>query len=92
LLLRESEQFVNALYTTPHGYEAKVLIAFNPKVGSVTISMPRPNERLNCREAMQEVFGPLAGGHATIAGTPRGVSHSWSDVDKLVNWVCAKLR
>jgi hypothetical protein len=92
LLLRESEQFVNALYTTPQGFEAKVLIAYNPKIGSVTISVPRPNSRLNCRDAMQEVFGPLAGGHATIAGTPRGVSHSWSDVDKLVNWVVAQLR
>jgi hypothetical protein len=92
LLLRESEQFVNHLYTTPQGFEAKVLIAYNPKIGSVTISVPRPDSRLNCRDAMQEVFGPLAGGHGTIAGTPRGVPHSWKEVDKLVNWVVAQLR
>ena len=92
LLLRESEQFVNHLYTSPHGFEAQALIAFNPKVGSVTISVPRPNPRLNCRDAVQAVFGPLAGGHATIAGTPRGVIHTWHDVDKLVHWVCANLR
>lgn len=92
LLLRESEQFVNHLYTSPHGFEAQAVIAFNPKVGSVTISVPRPNSRLNCRDAVQAVFGPLAGGHGTIAGTPRGVVHDWQDVDKLVNWVCAKLR
>jgi hypothetical protein len=92
LLVRESEVFVNHLYTTPHGVEAKALIAFNPKVGSVTISVPRADPRLSCRDAVQAVFGPLAGGHGTIAGTPRGVHHTWVDVDKLVNWVCAKLR
>jgi hypothetical protein len=64
--------FVNHLYTAPNGTVARAVVALNPEAGSVTVSLESPVPGVSCREVVQALWGPLAGGHAGIAGSPRG--------------------
>jgi len=73
VLLRSSDKFVNHLYT--HDDEAyPAIIGFNDQTGAITLSFESEKARgkLSACTIMQNKFGPLAGGHAGIAGTPRG--------------------
>jgi hypothetical protein len=75
VLVRKSptrNDFVNHLYTSPSGVVARAVVAFNPEVGTVTVSLESPIEGVSCREVVQGLWGELAGGHAGIAGSPRG--------------------
>lgn len=47
-------------------------MAFNTKSGSVTLSFAEKDDPRDACEIMQKVFGPEAGGHKGIAGSPRG--------------------
>jgi hypothetical protein len=75
VLVRKSPtqgDFVNHLYATPSGVVSRAIVAFNPEVGSVTVSLESPVAGVSCREVVQGLWGALAGGHAGIAGSPRG--------------------
>ena len=75
VLVRKSPtqgDFVNHLYTTPSGEVARAVVALNPEAGTVTVSLESPVEGVSCREVVQGLWGALAGGHAGIAGSPRG--------------------
>jgi hypothetical protein len=75
VLVRKSPtqgDFVNHLYTSPSGVVARAVVALNPEVGSVTVSLESPVAGVSCREVVQGLWGALAGGHAGIAGSPRG--------------------
>jgi len=75
VLLRKSPtqgDFVNHLYTAPNGSVARAVVAFNPEAGSITVSLESPVAGVSCRDIVQGLWGPLAGGHAGIAGSPRG--------------------
>ena len=65
--LRESEAFTNHLYAGSIG-----LAALNTTTGAVTLSLSTPIKGVDCAKIAQSVFGPLAGGRAEIAGSPRG--------------------
>ena len=71
VLLREADCFVNHLYVNV-GRVFQALVGFNPKVGSVTLSLADPLEGVNCCAIAQQLWGKEAGGHAGIAGSPRG--------------------
>lgn len=70
VIFRESDQFANHLYETPDGDLCKAVVGFNPEKGRATLSLADPIEGVSCREIMQEVFGPGAGGRDNIAGSP----------------------
>lgn len=72
VLLRVAPQFVNHLYATPGGAVAKAVAAYNTLQGSVTISLADPIPGISCGEIVKKLWGELAGGHAGIAGSPRG--------------------
>lgn len=73
IILRQWDGFVNHLYNLPGDTNICGGVAsLNTATGAVTISLARPIEGVSCREIMQELFGPEAGGHDGIAGTPRG--------------------
>jgi len=74
VILRKSEQFVNHLYRT-----AKAVVTYNPKTKAVTLSLADPIEGVNCSELAKELWGELAGGHAGIAGSPRGQEMTETD-------------
>jgi len=74
--IRQHNNFVNHLYSTPSGEVCKACVSYNTERGEITVSLANPIEGMNCAEFMKEMFGPLAGGHAGIAGSPRGEKQS----------------
>lgn len=77
VLLRKSPtqgDFVNHLYTAPNGSVARAVVAFNPEAGSVTVSLESLVAGVSCRDTVQGLWGPLAGGHTGIGGSPRGTA------------------
>lgn len=67
VILRKSVSFVNHLYR-----DAACVVAFNPDKKTVTVSLAEPITGLSCRQVVQDLWGPDAGGHDGIAGSPRG--------------------
>lgn len=67
-----ANDFVNHMYTTPEGHPAKAIVSHNLANGSITVSLADAVPGVSCREIVQHLWGPEAGGHAGIAGSPRG--------------------
>ncbi len=88
---RVSDAFVNHLYTLPSGEVAQAVVAFNSKTKAVTLSFESKDNTANAAEIMKTVFGPEAGGHKGIAGSPRGVELSEEAgslvADELLRWM-----
>jgi len=78
--MRHSDQFVNHLYGS-----GLIVVAYNTRHKSITLSFAEDIEGLNAAEIMKAVFGPAAGGHRNIAGTPRGVEFDSADMEKVIN-------
>lgn len=64
--------FCNHLYVDPAGRPAKAIVAWNYTNGSITLSLADPIPGVSCCEIVQALWGKEAGGHAGIAGSPRG--------------------
>lgn len=79
IIVRKSSKFVNHLYNTPSGGLCKAVLSFNIERKNITLSVSDGD--FNCCEIMQTVFGPSAGGHAGIAGSPRGQEMKLEDLD-----------
>ena len=72
VIYRRSDSFVNHIYTSPSGEVCEVVVAYNPKQGSITVSFANPGVKDNACAFVQGLWGSLAGGHKGIAGSPRG--------------------
>ena len=71
VMVRQHEKFCNHLYCHEQRV-AKAVVGYNPKVGSITVSLAEPVVGVSCRTLVQTLWGPEAGGHEGIAGSPRG--------------------
>lgn len=89
VLVRSSTEFTNHLYTPVGGETAKAVVAFNEKFRSVTLSFEGPETGLNACSLVQERWGNLAGGHAGIAGSPRGKQFTAAEARRLARQVAA---
>lgn len=91
VLVRESEKFVNHLYCHgPQVYEA--VVAYDPARGTVTLSLANPDPGgVSCAEVAQELWGPEAGGHAGIAGSPRSGGLKFKDATRAAALLAKKL-
>lgn len=78
VILRKGTQFVNHLYTH-RGQTSKAVVGYNEETKAITLSLESPIEGFSCAKILQEVYGPKAGGHAGIGGTPRGEEFSFDD-------------
>jgi hypothetical protein len=76
--------FVNHLYDAPDGSLGVAVVAHNKYIGTITISLESPIPGVSCRDVVQSLWGELAGGHAGIAGSPRGRVMTELDVDAVV--------
>lgn len=85
LILRVSPQFVNHLYNSPDGEMATAVAAFNTRTGAITLSFAEKDDPRQAAEVMQAAFGEKAGGHAGIAGSPRGERQTLADLLKLAD-------
>lgn len=80
VVCRESESFVNHLYTGRDvftgrdDFSSAAVVARNSKTGSITVSLADPVPGISCRSFVQKLWGPEAGGHDGIAGSPRNVA------------------
>jgi len=73
VVVRVSPQFVNHLYTDPDGTVNLAVVAFNTTTGAITVSFAdKPEPRGGALPIVQYLWGEKAGGHAGIAGSPRG--------------------
>lgn len=84
VIVRSADGFTNHLYTTPDGTVAQAVVALNTKFKSVTVSFADTPEGISACEIVQSVWGELAGGHAGIAGSPRGEEMTADDLEKCV--------
>lgn len=75
VIMRSSASFVNHLYR-----DGIAVVARNTETGAITMSLAEHAVGVSCREIMQGLFGPTAGGHDGIAGSPRGQVMSESDL------------
>jgi hypothetical protein len=79
--IRRADGFTNHLYTTAEEVVCDGVLAFNATFESVTLSFS--DGQGNACDIMQKAFGPEAGGHAGIAGSPR-TPHTFDDLGKVI--------
>ncbi len=91
LVLRKHEKFVNHLYTTPDGNVNKAVLAFNTARQAITLSFA-DSSNLSACTILQSIWGNEAGGHAGIAGSPRGQEMTEEDFEKAKNAVIEALK
>jgi hypothetical protein len=72
VIVRRASAFTNHLYTAPWGTVASVVISYRDDFKNITVSKENDEVPVNCRDLVQSVWGPEAGGHDGIAGSPRG--------------------
>lgn len=72
VVVRVGPTFASHLYRLPaFGEVAKSVVHYNTLTGAITVSLERETPDISCREIVQELWGPEAGGRDTIAGSPR---------------------
>ncbi|MFA7253744.1 MAG: hypothetical protein WC107_04260 [Patescibacteria group bacterium] len=78
--VRVADVFVSHLYGSPEGELAKAVVAFNTVTGTVTVSLADPIPGVSACTIVQGIWGTEAGGHAGIAGSPRGRRMTLADL------------
>lgn len=90
-VVKDPRSFVNHLYTTPDGRLMKAVVTMNSGNQSITISLADPVPGLNCRELVQQLWGPEAGGHPGIAGSPRGQKMTGDQAEDVIREMLTRL-
>jgi hypothetical protein len=91
IIIRIGPSFVNHLYDCGD-FVASAVVAFNTLSGGITVSLAEPIEGISCRDIVQSIWGPEAGGHDGIAGSPRGQRMLLSAVFDVVETISAERR
>ena len=91
VIVRVSPGFTNHLYAAPGGGEVgSAVVAFNSSSGAITVSFETaPAGPIGAREIVQQLWGMDAGGHAGIAGSPRGRRMRFTEFETAVDAVVA---
>lgn len=69
--VKKDDKFVNHLYSTPDGKPGLAIVSFSPEKGKIVLSFADQPKGKNAIEIMTSILGAGAGGHASIAGSPR---------------------
>jgi len=83
LRIARGREFVNALYSALDGQVAKAVIAFRTDGAGCTVSFADPILGVSAVELVRKIWGEQAGGHAGIAGNPRGARATMADIIRL---------
>ena len=89
VFMRSSDRFVNHLYVNASVGVAKAIVGWNTEQASVTLSFAEDGTGDACK-IVQGLWGPLAGGHKGIAGSPRGQAMTLEDA-KNCHWAVVKV-
>ena len=81
VIFRRSDMKVNHLYTTPSKEIMNAVVTYKPTNGGITVSFADKPRGLNAINILKKLFGDKAGGHASIAGSPRGVRMEEEDAE-----------
>lgn len=84
VVVRVAVEFCNHLYTTPDNQVCRAVVTLRTDNSSVTVSLAQPIPGVSCVELCQRLWGDKAGGHAGIAGSPRGQAMSYRDMIGMV--------
>ena len=83
--------FTAAFYRNADGTVADATVSYGTKSGAITLAFEDGGKKHNATEIMQMLFGPEAGGHAGIAGSPRGKRMDFGDLAAVVLKVRSEL-
>lgn len=84
--------FCNHLYVDPEGSAARAVVCLNTATNTVTVSIADPDkEAVSCRDLVQNLWGPEAGGHKGIGGGPREVPFDETHLEAAVAAMVAAL-
>lgn len=72
VVCREADQFVAALHRIGRDTHVVGTASRDTRSGAVTIALADPVPGVSCAAVARGLWGPDAGGHAGIAGSPRG--------------------
>lgn len=78
VVVRSATDFTNHLYNHD-GEDFLAVVGFNEARRSITISLADPVEGVHCGEFCRSLWGPEAGGHAGIGGSPHHVLYGIDD-------------
>lgn len=79
-----SDQFCSAFYRNGDGSIADATVVYSTKSGAISLAFEDGGKRWNAARILQELFGPEAGGHAGIAGSPRGKRMNFAQFNMVV--------
>ncbi len=91
VVTRHAPTFVNHLYRDPDGVSCTAVLGFNSAERSLTVSLYESIDGISCCDMVQALWGPLAGGHQNIAGSPRGQQMKLEDLVNLARHLLEKL-
>lgn len=95
VIVRRAEvagDFCNHLYADPAGVPARAVVCLNTAHKSVTVSIADPDkETVSCRDLVQRLWGPEAGGHKGIGGGPREVPFDETHLEAAVSAMFAAM-
>lgn len=83
--------FCSAFYRNADGTVADATVSYGTKSGAITLAFEDGGKKHNATEIMQMLFGSEAGGHAGIAGSPRGKRMDFGDLAATVLKVRSEL-
>lgn len=66
-------------------------VTFNERLNSITVAFADGGQALSAKDIVQELWGPEAGGHTGIAGSPRGAEMTKDDFEQVQNVVMDRL-
>lgn len=76
--------FCSAFYRNADGTIADATISYGTKSGAISLAFEDGGKRWNAAKILQELFGSDAGGHAGIAGSPRGKRMNFAQFNAVV--------
>ena len=95
IILRVSHDpraFCNHLYRTPSGVLSRGVVVLNTHTGTITVSIPDAVAGLSCATIVKGLWGPEAGGHPGIAGSPRGQVMKLADAVAAITALASAIR
>ncbi|MGG1669933.1 hypothetical protein ACIFOE_04650 [Paenibacillus sp. NRS-1783] len=78
-------QIPSAYYSPNLGKVVPIVVTLNTATGAITLSCA--DSSINAKGIMQSIFGPEAGGHNSIAGSPRGQRAGLEELLRLVKYI-----
>ncbi len=90
--LRSADFFVNSFYSNPNSTTPfECIVGYNTRQQSITLSFIDESicdkYNITASNIMQSFWGNGAGGHRTIAGTPREFTYSLKDCDRIYEYM-----